>query len=432
MKALSLKIRNVGMIGEATIEFNKPLLILYGEIRQGKTTALNSLKWVLGAPFPQDIIKHGCRDASITFAFEGGSITREWYIAKDQTTKGKPIVFVRDGKPVSNPVKEIEKFLNPFLLDQDYLRNMTELERKRYFTEIFAVKTDDLDSELIKGEGDARELRAKIKGYGDLDVTPVERINVDGLRKKLADIRAADEEAVAEVRYTNAEIDKETLAIAAIERARDYVAIEVRELEKRLIVLKKELDGHINDLAGRHRESLADLPSPTDTSAIESQISQAAAQDVRYEQYQKNLAASERRKADEKKLLDIENRAREIKSEKVSRLKGISDSTGIEGLEFDDTGNFIFEGTAPGMLSTSQLMRLSSALSDKYPEGFSISLLDRGESLGRSIFDYIERAKAKNATYLAAVVGERPAAVPAEVGVFVVKDGVVILDGDIA
>jgi len=64
-------------------------------------------------------------------------------------------------------------------------------------------------------------------------------------------------------------------------------------------------------------------------------------------------------------------------------------------------------------------------LSALYPKGFGLELLDRGESLGKSIFQFVDRAKQENKTILATVVGERPAEVPAEVGVFVVEQGAV-------
>ena len=76
-----------------------------------------------------------------------------------------------------------------------------------------------------------------------------------------------------------------------------------------------------------------------------------------------------------------------------------------------------------GMLSTSQLMRLSKDLSALYPPGFGIDLIDRGESLGQSIYDFIERAKRDDRTILATIVGDAPAKSPPEVGVFVVKGG---------
>lgn len=81
--------------------------------------------------------------------------------------------------------------------------------------------------------------------------------------------------------------------------------------------------------------------------------------------------------------------------------------------------------TEAGMLSTSQMMKLSSQLSALYPEGFGLDLIDRAESLGKSIFAFVDRAKAENKTILAAVVGEKPAEVPEEVGVFVVEGGVI-------
>src|SRR5208283_4244436 len=99
------------------------------------------------------------------------------------------------------------------------------------------------------------------------------------------------------------------------------------------------------------------------------------------------------------------------------------DTCGIKGLSFDETGNFIYQGTTAGMISDSQIMRLSSELSALYPEGFGIDLIDRGESLGRSIFEFVDRAKEENKTILATIVGERPAKIPANVGVFVVEDG---------
>ena len=40
----------------------------------------------------------------------------------------------------------------------------------------------------------------------------------------------------------------------------------------------------------------------------------------------------------------------------------------------------------------------------------------------------MELAKEKKGTILATIVGSRPAGVPAEIGVFVVKDGVVMKD----
>jgi hypothetical protein len=167
-----------------------------------------------------------------------------------------------------------------------------------------------------------------------------------------------------------------------------------------------------------------------DTSELEKQIQDAGATNVRAEQYQKNLARDAQRKADEKKLAELEARQKAIKLEKQSKLQSIEASCGIKGLKFDEDGNFIYDGTTAGMISDSQIMRLSSELSALYPDGFGLDLIDRAESLGKSIFEFVDKAKAEKKSILATIVGEKPAKVPADIGVFVVENGK-ITDGQL-
>jgi len=75
------------------------------------------------------------------------------------------------------------------------------------------------------------------------------------------------------------------------------------------------------------------------------------------------------------------------------------------------------------MLSTSQIMELSSRISATLPNDLGLELIDRAESLGKSIFGYIDRAKAEEKTILATIVGEKPAEISEDIGVFVVEDG---------
>lgn len=456
MKLKTLTIKNVGLIADTVIQLDKPLLLFYGEIRQGKTTILNAVRWVFGGSFPSDIIRHGEKEASVELAFEGGMVSRSWYRAKDGSTKSRDVTFIRDGKPVQSPVSEIKRFLNPFLLDQDFLRNKSELERRQYFTELFAVDTKALDTEYFESDRKAVALRASIKGYGEIDLTPVERVDVSALNSQLATVRAdystkkaaleAELDSLAKAHQSdvdtvnafngtvikwNAEVDRAETEKQDIRDAIEAHKRKIAELEHKLagmpVLEKKELRPMpaAPDRSAIQKKILDLTP---DTAALEAQISNAAAQNVRAEQYEKNKARDSQRKAEEATLSNLERRLREIKAEKQAKLKSVSDSTGINGLAFDDEGNFVYEGATAGMLSTSQIMRLSSALSAKYPEGFGIELLDRGESLGRAIFEYVELAKEKKGTILATIVGSRPAAVPAEIGVFVVKDGVVMKD----
>lgn len=462
MKVTNIKIRNIGIIADADIPIDKPLLVFYGEVMAGKSTVLQAVKWVLGGAFPADIIRHGEKEASVELGFDGGCVTRSWYRTKEtegkpSEIKARPVQFIRNGKPVPNPVAELKRLANPFLLDQDFLRNKTELDRKQFFAEQFAVDTTALDTELFNVQRQAQELRAKLSGYGDLDLTPVESVDTAALRRELAELRAGHQTKVNEwnevraagkrqygevcqgIERANAAVRQGNSLYDRAQQTADALVLEIEKLKKALLDAQARADSNAKWMKEHPKEAEIELPPapsepppplPPDTSELEVKLQTAAAQNVRAEQYKKNLERDKARKADEAALKAAEDRARAIKKEKIAALSKVSETCGVPGLAFDEDGSFSFEGTAAGMLSTSQIMRLSSLLSALYPPDLSlgIELLDRGESLGRSIFDYVKHAESKKISVLATVVGQKPAQVPAKVGVWVVKDGVVLKD----
>ena len=240
MKPTKLIIKNIGKISDTLIEINKPLILFYGEIKQGKTTILNCVRWVCGGEFPGDIISHGAKEGEIELHFDGGMIGRSFYRAKTGETKARAVVFVKNGKPVSSPVAEIKRLLNPFLLDQDFLRNKTELERKQYFTELFAVDTTELDTELFNSQRDAQALRLKIAGYGEIDLTKVEPVDTAKIQSKLSSIRAAHAAAVDEWEEANEKIKTNNRTFDDYHRYIEDNAAEIGELEKKISALKSE------------------------------------------------------------------------------------------------------------------------------------------------------------------------------------------------
>jgi DNA repair ATPase RecN len=302
MKVKRLIIKNIGMIKDTTIELNKPLILFYGELMQGKTTILNSVKWCFGGPYPSDIIRHGEKEASVTLEFEGGSILREWYKGKDEQTHAREIVFVNDGKIIKKPVKEIEKFLNPFLLDQDYLRKMTELERKQYFTQLFAVDTTEIDNEMSQIEIDARDLRSKIKGYGEIDLTEVKPIDISPLKVELTRIKGNYASRIREIDTENRIIIEHNRTVQDDNRDIQSWDNQVKEIETNIKSLQTKLEdvqNRRNDLAVWVKENPPkpeqQKPEPPDTSSLENEITEATANQVRVEQYQKNLTRSQER-----------------------------------------------------------------------------------------------------------------------------------------
>jgi hypothetical protein len=331
---------------------------------------------------------------------------------------------------VKRPVDEIKKFLNPYLLDNEFLKKMTKTERRNYFTQLFGVDTSDLDKESLKAESDAKDLRAKIKGYGEIDLTEVLPVDVEVLRSKREDVCRANKDASDKYNLDLKGVLNANNAIENVKHEKAKAIQEIGDIEKQIIKLQQNITVKRNEIEASDKW-LAEHPVMAeperlplqDTSDIDQQISEAAAMAVRHEQYLKNKKRAEERAADEVRLAGIEARQRQIKKEKVAKLKDISDSCGVSGLSFDESGNFVYEGTFAGMLSTSQIMKLSSELSALYPQGFGMELIDRAESLGKSIFQFIERAEKEEKSILATIVGEKPAAIPDNVGVFVVENG---------
>jgi hypothetical protein len=456
MIARRLDIENIGCIEKETIKLNKPLILFYGDIKQGKTTILNAVKWLFGGSFPADIIRHGQKEASVKIVFDEGSITREWYVNSEGVTVARPIVFILGDKKVKSPVEEIKKFLNPYLLDNEYLKKMNDTERNKYFVQLFGIDTSDIDKEYAKADADAKELRAKIKGYGEINLVEIEPVDVAALKAKrdeivevhrvaltavdckLSTIRQAHQNEVDNIKNMNILIRDNNSAIGAAEVAKLRLVDEITELETKLKTARKALaEKEAFLLLAQRQEEIPEPPAPdttaielrlreqADTADIDEQISQAAVANVRYEQYQKDVARANQKKADENTLSALVTKLADLKKQKVAKLASISETCGIPGFSFDESGNFIYDNTQAGMLSTSQIMNLSAELSSLYPAGFGLELVDRAESLGKSIFGFIERAKAEEKSILATIVGEKPASVPEDVGVFIVSSGII-------
>lgn len=287
--------------------------------------------------------------------------------------------------------------------------DMNEPSRKRFFVELFGVDTSSIDADLKQLEKEASDLRIAIKAYGDISTEKVEPVNIDNLKKERQIIVDAYEKEFTEISVFN-------------EKGRRINDERERGLNK-IEQLKKEI-ATIEDWINKNPEvKLKDIPKQPDTTIIDEKISEAAAQNVRYEQYLKSESQRSLKAKDQDDLSEKEQYIRDLRKDKAALLATINDKCNIKGLKFDENGDFEYEGTTAGMLSTSQLMRLSSELSKLYPEGFGLELIDRGESIGKDIFLFVERAKEENKTILATIVGEKPAEIPADIGVFVVDNG---------
>jgi hypothetical protein len=279
-----------------------------------------------------------------------------------------------------------------------------------------------------------------IKSYGDPDVTPVEQQDEAALKAELDRAREThrsdrekcerqlralqDAYAVTMKAFREADLNQTAVALGHNNAKKRIDEAEAEIKKWRDWMLANPVPAAPVQPAAPDLSVLeAALRMPLDTAALESKIVEAARTNVRRSQYLANLKKVEQKEADKKLLLDMERQERELRQARLDKLKKLADASGIPGLEFHEDLSFSFQGTSAGMLSTSQLMSLSSAIAALYPEGFGLELIDRAESLGASIFAFVEKARKEDKTILATIVGERPAKAPEEVGVFVVRAG---------
>ena len=66
----SLKIKNIALINEAVVEFNKGLNILTGETGAGKSIIIDALTFVLGDRADKSLIKNGTDFAKVEAVFD--------------------------------------------------------------------------------------------------------------------------------------------------------------------------------------------------------------------------------------------------------------------------------------------------------------------------------------------------------------------------
>jgi DNA repair ATPase RecN len=458
MKVKKIKIQNFKLISNAEIEFNKPLICLYGDVEQGKTSFLNAIKLLFQKGFPNDLIKHGQKEAVIELHLENGLISRSFYFNKENEITARPLKAILNNKEMK--ITELQNLFNPFQLNQDYLKEMTSLERKKFFVELFNVDTAEIDKKINDLKDNAEKLRILISTYGEIDLTPVEQPNIINLQNKENEIRAKYNNIVLEIRAENkilkenwkAENEAAKEEVEKFNQLQNEVAADLKQsdfLRLQLIDFKSTVfENAINYnevqrifmslLRPKDLQTFVETSEPEyrpetdfDTSeltAIQEQISNAKADQIRYENYLKSVEKNNEKTAKQSELKQIEDDLRDLRKQKIAKLQEYGKE--IAGLSFNETGDFIFEGTNGENLSTSQIVRLGVETSKLFPKTLiDLELIDRGESLNlsKNINFWIEKAETENKNILMTVVGEKPANLIEKVGIFVVEKGTLLV-----
>ena len=407
-------IKNIGLISDADIVLDKPLNIFVGEIKQGKTTILNCIKWSCGGYFPSDILKHGTANGFVKLEFENETVERKFFIDNKGNTDAKPIDYYIDNKLQKAPVKKLKEKFNPFQLNQNYFTDMNAIDKRRFLVDHFNVDTAKEDKELLELKTKGLELRAEVDNFIPLQLKEVKAVDEKELIKQKEDIDLHN------TTQKNTKIAKDSL----VENQR-LINLDIEDMEFKLKLAKEEIEKHKIAIA-----EIKPIQDPKPTTEIEQQIQEAKLTNYKASEYDKAiLLEGDKVTANQEKRQKLDKVGQDYKStekEKQNKLIEANKTHGIEGLVFIAGGNFTYENTSSEMLSTSQQAQLSSALQTGYPDAFKFESIDQGESLGYSIYDLIDKMKEEEKTALVTVVGFAPKK-SEDVNVFVVDEGKVIL-----
>jgi hypothetical protein len=430
LKVKQLTVSNIGPIKKEVVVFEKPLNLFFGQIRTGKTTlAINSIKLLFGGKFSEDLLRHGENSGYVELILDRASISRSFYRDGNGKVQARPIEFYKENKKVNKPVDAIKSLVNPFLLDQDFLTNKSTLERQRYFVEFFDIDTTEIDDKIKQSVENTKQLKLDVEKFGEIDTTPVKEPKLDELKAYKEGIDHENREAkdrYNKIVWDEADrVQKENFKITKHN-------IQIENLQRRLDVtnvLLGNAETWLADPDNAEKETIEPQefvePNYKPTAEIEDQISNAKVDELKYNQYKERVLLQEE-KDHHISLYELEKqKTKALRQDKIALLKSID--TGIEKLWISDEGEIVYDNTALDMLSTSQLMELKSDCMALYPNELGLELIDKAESLGTSIFEYIAKAKKNESTILATIVSSEPAKnVPEDVGVFIVDGGSII------
>jgi len=359
--------------------------------------------------------------------------------------------------------KELRSAINVFQLNQDFLKTLGNAERKKFFVDLFKVDTSGIDAKLKAKELEAQGMRKIIDAYGEIDVTPVNEPD-----RKTADFNRATEKQRLTDLHNEYLISKEN-AEAKWVTDNDKHLVDIQEfnqtqrLRKGLVLDEADNLAQVRDLlaesvlyelfqknlekASEYLTANLKQPEPekpiknipplkypdfeadkTEYNKLVEICNNLKLEQERYNNYLNRLARNNEKQDKKIELSNLDTEIRDFRKLKVAALSEYGKE--INGLNFTEKGDVIFNDTHIDNLSTAQLVELGSALQIMYPDTLKIELIDRGESLGltgkytfKNAKELANKAERDGSVIIGTVVGEPPENVPEKYGFYIMDDG---------
>ena len=281
----TLHIKNIGIIEDLNIDFNKGLNVLTGETGAGKTLIIDSLEIISGGRFSKEMIRKGESQSFVEICmYEPNSKNSEdgnIIVSREINTSGKNLCKI-NGRLVT--VNELREFMKDFIEIHGQNDNQSLLDSRKHLSYLDSYSGEDLS--LLKSEYknyylEYKDILNKLKeNYGD---EKEKQRKIDLLQYQINEIREADlkigeEENLEEQRrlIINSEKISESLNAAnnlIEENGIDNISMAIRALEKIESFDKKyeETSSNLKNIYYELQEIARDISGFKDDSCFDEQ-----------------------------------------------------------------------------------------------------------------------------------------------------------------
>lgn len=199
-----LYIKNIALISEADIEFDKKLNVLSGETGSGKSVILDSINFVLGSKADRSMLRFGEQEAIVRaeFSVEDHSAAAEKLrefdietdgdviISRKLTADGKNSIKINGNTVTAAMLKAVAQRLVDVHGQSEHFFLLSEDNQLKVIDDICGDKAKKIKSELSVLIAQKREYRAKIASLGGDESERARRLDI--LKFQMDEIEKAE------------------------------------------------------------------------------------------------------------------------------------------------------------------------------------------------------------------------------------------------
>ena len=469
LKIVGLQVNGFRKLRAIDMTFkDKGITEIKGQNKQGKTSAINSIEWLIAGNrvLNKDIKNPDAEKITGTLLLNRYEIKR---------VRGKSdqlqVKDLKTGEPAGGRVQDfLNTFINELTLNPRPFIDKTELDKLKFLMDLLKDKIRELslqiagmefseiDKALATYENERLLTGREVKKFGeivlpekvekvDISVLTTERKKLEELNKALLDeYEEAKERELAEIEVFNKAqrekqkaIDVENDRLSDAQGDEEETLTRIEELKKELAKAEAELERARRNIEDA-KQKLTALPQPEpeksltvttpkpvlySTDEIDKKIQHAGAINEKAAAYREILNKKKEKEEKEKEYNAFTGKIETLREKKFEILRKVD--TGVPGLEIREDGVY-YNGISSANWSDSESIIISSQLCLAQMPLLRAIFIDKFESFDADSRKQIEDwAKENDIQVIVTTVGTIPEQL--EDGVFYIQEGQLVTGG---